>query len=82
MRSTTLELTSKQTADEIEELARYDRSQGVQYPTTIVADVPQRIIDQIDGLNGVVLTSADGAVFIGELSDWDDTRREITVELH
>jgi hypothetical protein len=74
-----LTLHSPHTADDIEECAREDRQAGLD-PTT---DVPAswRVIQALTGYEGIVVISKDGASFIGELSDWDEDRCEITVEL-
>lgn len=75
------ELTSTLDADTIESLATDDLAAGVD-PTITVERIPARIMDAITGsADGVILTSSDGSVFLGEVQDWDDMRMEITVAL-
>jgi hypothetical protein len=75
------ELTSTMDADTIETLAKADLADDVD-PTVTVERVPARIMDAITGsADYVILTSSDGAVFLGEVQDWDDSRMEIVVKL-
>jgi len=81
MTSQTIELTTTMTTDEIETLAKLDRDEG-DAPTVTLYRQSRRVFGQIvTGDEGVVLTAADGGVFIGDISDYDDHRMEVTVGL-
>ena len=73
-------LHSEYTADEIEEQAAQDRADGLT-PSTTVFHVRWQVFEQITGCDDVIIHSADGCTFLGEIQDWVEERSNITVEL-
>lgn len=71
-----LELKSSKTAAEIEALG--DEPLDIRPPLTVAG---WKLVELASLSEDVTVTSADGAVFIGSVSDVDEGRYVITVEL-
>jgi len=73
MATPVLEVKSDLTTEQIES--------GDPYDTIMIQDMPWQVVADLTGFEGVVLTSADGDVFIGDLEDWNEDSRYITLSL-
>ncbi len=70
-----IELSTRMTTAEIKDS---DEDITVQLPLTAES---WGLLQDIDAEAGVTLTSADGDKFIGDVSDWDEARYTITIDL-
>jgi len=73
MATPVLEVRTTLTTDEIEGQESWE--------TIMIQDMPWQVVADLTGFEGVVLTSADGDVFIGDLEDWDEDSLYITLSL-
>jgi len=73
MATPVLEVRTTLTTDEIEGQESWE--------TIMIQDMPWQVVADLTGFEGVVLTSADGDVFIGDLEDWNEDSRYITLSL-
>jgi hypothetical protein len=71
-------LHARETAAEMEDDARGDSTVAIQLPPTAVAWL---VIEQSREGDRMSVRSADGAFFIGEITEVDEDRYIITVEL-
>jgi hypothetical protein len=76
----TLELTTTLTSGEIDALAAQDVRDGGTGSITLTG-VRWKVFEQIHLVDGIVLTTADGSVYLGRLEDDDEARATLTIDL-
>jgi hypothetical protein len=73
MAARVLDLKTTKTADEIEAMEAWEDIE--------ITGLGWQMLADLTGMEGAVLTSADGCVFIGDLADWDEDRGYLTLSL-
>lgn len=76
----TLELTTTLTAEQVDARSAADVADGGTGAITLTG-VRWHLFEQIHLVDGIVLTTADGTVYLGRLQDDDPDRAELTIEL-